>query len=75
MPDERDVAQDKRALEQNEREGTTAEMEGSILNTRRSRDRKRRRKIWLIKTLLMKAAIQLTTTEKMKTTPSSFHIE
>ncbi len=28
MPDERDVAQDKRALEQNEREGTTAEMEG-----------------------------------------------
>ncbi|MCY7374398.1 MAG: hypothetical protein LH472_00285 [Pyrinomonadaceae bacterium] len=28
MPDERDVAQDKRALEQNEREGTTAELEG-----------------------------------------------
>ena len=28
MPDERDVAQDKQALEQNEREGTTAELEG-----------------------------------------------
>jgi hypothetical protein len=28
MPDEKDKAQDKRALEQNEREGTTAEMEG-----------------------------------------------
>ena len=28
MPDEKDVAQDKRALEQNEREGTTSEIEG-----------------------------------------------
>jgi hypothetical protein len=28
MPDERDVAQGKRTLEQNEREGTTAELEG-----------------------------------------------
>jgi hypothetical protein len=28
MPDERDVAQDKRALEQNEEKGKTAEMEG-----------------------------------------------
>jgi hypothetical protein len=28
MPDERDVANDKRVLQQNEREGTTAEMEG-----------------------------------------------
>lgn len=28
MPDEKDVAQDKRALEQNEKEGTTAELEG-----------------------------------------------
>lgn len=28
MPDEKDVAQDKRALEQNEREGHTAELEG-----------------------------------------------
>lgn len=28
MPDERDVAQDKKALEQNEREGKTAELEG-----------------------------------------------
>ena len=28
MPDERDVAQDKKALEQNEKEGKTAEMEG-----------------------------------------------
>ena len=28
MPDEKDKAQAKRALEQNEREGTTAEIEG-----------------------------------------------
>jgi hypothetical protein len=28
MPDERDVANDKRVLQQNEREGTTSEMEG-----------------------------------------------
>jgi hypothetical protein len=28
MPDERDVANDKRVLQQNETEGTTAEMEG-----------------------------------------------
>ncbi len=28
MPDERDVAQDKKAIEQNEREGTTAEVIG-----------------------------------------------
>ena len=28
MPDERDVAQDKKALEQNQREGTTAELVG-----------------------------------------------
>ena len=28
MPDERDIAQAKRALEQNEKEGTTAEIEG-----------------------------------------------
>ena len=28
MPDEKDVAQDKKALEQNEREGKTAELEG-----------------------------------------------
>lgn len=28
MPDEKDIAQAKRALEQNEREGTTAESEG-----------------------------------------------
>lgn len=28
MPDEKDKAQDKKALEQNEREGTTAEIEG-----------------------------------------------
>jgi len=28
MPDEKDVAHDKRALEQNEREGTTSEIEG-----------------------------------------------
>jgi hypothetical protein len=28
MPDERDVAQDKRAMEQNEKQGTTAELEG-----------------------------------------------
>lgn len=28
MPDERDIAQDKKALEQNEREGKTAELEG-----------------------------------------------
>jgi hypothetical protein len=28
MPDERDVAQDKRAMEQNEREGKTAEVVG-----------------------------------------------
>lgn len=28
MPDERDVAQDKKALEQNEREGKAAELEG-----------------------------------------------
>ena len=28
MPDERDVANDKRVLQQNEHEGTTSEMEG-----------------------------------------------
>lgn len=28
MPDEKDIAQAKKALEQNEREGTTAEIEG-----------------------------------------------
>lgn len=28
MPDEKDVAQDKKALEQNEQEGTTSELEG-----------------------------------------------
>ena len=28
MPDEKDIAQDKKALEQNEREGKTAELEG-----------------------------------------------
>ncbi len=28
MPDEKDVAQDKKALEQNEEEGTTSELEG-----------------------------------------------
>ncbi len=28
MPDERDVAQDKKAMEQNERKGTTAEVVG-----------------------------------------------
>jgi len=28
MPDEKDVAQDKKALEQNEREGNIAELEG-----------------------------------------------
>ena len=28
MPDQRDIAQAKRALEQNEHEGTTAEIEG-----------------------------------------------
>lgn len=28
MPDERDIAQDKKALEQNEREGTVAEVVG-----------------------------------------------
>lgn len=28
MPDERDIAQAKKALEQNEEEGTTAELEG-----------------------------------------------
>ena len=28
MPDERDIAQDKKALEQNERQGTVSEIEG-----------------------------------------------
>ena len=28
MPDERDIAQDKKALEQNEKQGTVAEIEG-----------------------------------------------
>lgn len=28
MPDERDIAQDKKALEQNEKQGTTSEIEG-----------------------------------------------
>ncbi len=28
MPDERDIAQDKKALEQNEKQGITAEIEG-----------------------------------------------
>ena len=29
MPDEKDVAQDKKALEQNEDQGTTSELEGA----------------------------------------------
>ena len=55
MPDEKDVAQDKRALEQNEREGTPRS-KGNILNTHRSRERKHRRNT-STKTRSMKAAI------------------
>ncbi|MEJ7702000.1 MAG: hypothetical protein WKF71_20530 [Pyrinomonadaceae bacterium] len=56
MPDERDVAQAKKAIEQNEKEGTIAEDIGEHPEHAPQAGRKRRRNT-LIKMRLTKAAI------------------